>query len=83
MLYVHVLGLVPITTPAHSPQSNRLAEAFGKMFKLDYVAAADLRDAKTVRAPLAGRLQHPDPASCARDPEPGGVPSEPDFRSLR
>jgi hypothetical protein len=83
VLYAHVLGLVPITTPAYSPQSNRLAAAFGKMFKRDYLAAADLRDAETVRAQLAGRSQHPDPASCARDAEPGGVRSEPHVQSLR
>src|SRR5215831_13290124 len=33
VLYAHELGLVPITTPAYSPQSNGLAEAFVKTFK--------------------------------------------------
>ena len=28
VLYAHELGLVPITTPAYSPESNGLAEAF-------------------------------------------------------
>jgi len=35
VLYAHELGLVPITTPAYSPQSNGLAEAFVKTFKRD------------------------------------------------
>jgi putative transposase len=52
VLYAHELGLVPITTPAYSPQSNGLAEAFVKTFKRDYVAGAELRDAETVLAQL-------------------------------
>jgi hypothetical protein len=31
---------VPITTPAYSPESNGLAEAFIGAFKRDYVAAS-------------------------------------------
>jgi putative transposase len=52
VLYAHELGLVPITTPAYSPQSNGMAEAFVKTFKRDYVAGAELRDAETVLAQL-------------------------------
>ncbi len=52
VLYAHELGLVPITTPAYSPQSNGLAEAFVKTFKRDYVNGAELRDAETVLAQL-------------------------------
>jgi putative transposase len=52
--YAHELGLVPITTPAYSPQSNGMAEAFVKTFKRDYVAGAELRDAESVLAQLAG-----------------------------
>ena len=52
VLYAHELGLVPITTPAYSPQSNGLAEAFVGTFKRDYVSGADLRDAETVLAQL-------------------------------
>ena len=53
VLYAHELGLVPITTPAYSPQSNGLAEAFVGTFKRDYVAGAELRDAESVLAQLA------------------------------
>ncbi len=52
VLYAHALGPVPITTPAYSPQSNGLAEAFVGTFKRDYVSGADLRDAETVLAQL-------------------------------
>ena len=45
VLYAHKLGLVPITTPACSPERNGLTEAFVKTFKRDYVAGAELRDA--------------------------------------
>src|SRR5213596_135020 len=54
VLYAHELGLVPITTPAYSPQSNGLAEAFVGTFKRDYVTGAELRDAETVLAQLGG-----------------------------
>ncbi len=48
VFYAHELGFEPITTPAYSPQSNGLAEAFVKTLKRDYVAGADLRDAESV-----------------------------------
>jgi putative transposase len=54
VLYAHELGLVPITTPAYSPESNGLAEAFVGTFKRDYVNGAELRDAETVLAQLGG-----------------------------
>ena len=54
VLYAHELGLVPITTPAYSPESNGLAEAFVGTFKRDYVTGAELRDAETVLAQLGG-----------------------------
>ena len=57
VLYAHELGLVPITTPAYSPQSNGLAEAFVKTFKRDYVDGAELRDAETVLAQLGGWIE--------------------------
>lgn len=57
VLYAHELGLVPITTPAYSPQSNGLAEAFVKTFKRDYNEGAELRDAETVLAQLGTWLE--------------------------
>ena len=54
VLYAHELGLVPITTPAYSPESNGLAEAFVGTFKRDSVSGAELRDAETVLAQLGG-----------------------------
>ena len=52
VLYAHELGLVPITTPAYSPESNGLAEAFVGTFKRDYVDRAELQDAESVLAQL-------------------------------
>jgi transposase InsO family protein len=57
VLDAHELGVVPITTPAYSPQSNGLAEAFVKPFKRDYVDRAELRDAETVLAQLGAWLE--------------------------
>ena len=54
VLYAHELGLVPITTPAYSPESNGLAEAFVGTFKRDYLGAAELRDAESVLTQLVG-----------------------------
>ena len=54
VLYAHELGLVPITTPAYSPESNGLAEAFVGTFKRDYLGDADLRDAESVLTQLGG-----------------------------
>jgi putative transposase len=42
------LNLVPITTPAMSPQSNGMSEAFVNTIKRDYVAGADLSTAAAV-----------------------------------
>jgi putative transposase len=52
VLYAHELGLMPITTPAYSPESNGLAEGFVHTFKRDYVSVHDLHDAETVLAQL-------------------------------
>src|SRR5437867_1033735 len=57
VLYAHELGLVPITTPAYSPESNGLAEAFVGTFKRDYVNGAELRDAEAVLAQLGQWLE--------------------------
>lgn len=54
VLYAHELGLVPITTPAYSPESNGLAEAFVGTFKRDYLGDVDLRDAESVLPQLGG-----------------------------
>ncbi len=50
--FAEALGLVPCTTPAYSPESNGMAEAFVKTFKRDYVHIHDRPDAKTVIAQL-------------------------------
>lgn len=47
----------PITTPAYSPQSNDIAEAFVKTLKRDYVAGADLRDAESVLLQLPSWIE--------------------------
>jgi len=46
------LNLVPITTPAYSPESNGMAEAFVWTLRRDYVANADLGSAAAVVAQL-------------------------------
>src|SRR6266487_1544673 len=66
VLYAHELGLVPITTPAYSPESNGLAEAFVGTFKRDYLGDAELRAARAV----VRQLQQPGAALGARDAEP-------------
>ena len=57
VLDAHELGLVPITTPAYSPESSGLAEAFVHTFKRDYVDGAELRDAEAVLAQLGQWLE--------------------------
>ena len=47
------LGLVPITTPVCSPESNGLSEAFHHTFRRDYVDGADLSSAARVIDQLA------------------------------
>lgn len=42
------LHLVPITTPAASPQSNGMSEAFVNTLRRDYIAGADLSTAASV-----------------------------------
>jgi hypothetical protein len=57
-------GLLPITTPAYSPESNGLAEAFVGTFKRDDLGAAELRDAESVLPQLANvRLVKSSPAT--------------------
>jgi putative transposase len=52
--FARELGFEVCTTPAYSPQSNGMAEAFVKTFKRDYVAMADISSAEKVMAQLAG-----------------------------
>jgi len=42
------LHLAPITTPAASPESNGMSEAFVNTLRRDYVSGADRRDAATL-----------------------------------
>ncbi len=42
------LGLEPVTTPAYSPQSNGMSEAFVNTLRRDYIAGADLGTAAAV-----------------------------------
>lgn len=52
--FARTLGFEVCTTPAYSPESNGMAEAFVKRFKQDYVYFGDLRSAKAVMAQLPG-----------------------------
>jgi putative transposase len=52
------LGLVPLTTPIESPQSNGMAEAFVKTFKRDYAAVNPRADAATVLNQLDCWFEH-------------------------
>ena len=79
VFYAHELGLVPITTPAYSPESNGLAEAFIGTFKRDYLGDADLRDAETVLARLGGWFEDYNtqaPHSALRMRSPAGYRAE-------
>jgi putative transposase len=48
------LGLEPITTPAYSPQSNGMSEAFVNTLKRDYVQEAMLWNAQKVLEQVSG-----------------------------
>ena len=47
-------GLVPVTTPARSPQSNGMSEAFVNTMRRDYIEGAELWSAAHVIAQLPG-----------------------------
>jgi len=52
------IGLLPITTPVESPQSNGMAEAFVRTFKRDYVRVNPCPDAETVIDALPDWFRH-------------------------
>jgi putative transposase len=52
------IGLLPLTTPIQSPQSNGMAEAFVRTFKRDYVAVNPKPDAATVIRALPAWFGH-------------------------
>jgi putative transposase len=54
LLTAERLHLVPITTPAASPESNGMSEAFVNTLRRDYVAGADLATAPIVLAQVPG-----------------------------
>ncbi len=51
------LGLLVCTTPAYSPESNGMAEAFVKSFKRDYAYVNELRDAASVIQQIAAWME--------------------------
>jgi putative transposase len=51
--FVREAGFLIRATPAYSPDSNGMAEAFVKSFKRDYVYLAELHDAESVLRELA------------------------------
>lgn len=51
-------GLLVCTTPAYSPESNGMAEAFVKTFKRDYTRVHPRTDAATVLAQLHSWFEH-------------------------
>ena len=79
VLYAQELGLVPITTPAYSPESNGLAEGFVHTFKRDYVNVHELRDAESVLAQLETWI---DDYNCQAPHSAPGMRSPADYRAL-
>jgi putative transposase len=51
-LFAEGLGIIPCQTPAYSPESNGMSEAFVKRFKQDYVYVNELWDAEEVLGKL-------------------------------
>jgi transposase InsO family protein len=56
--FARELGLVPLTTPIESPQSNGMAEAFVNTFKRDYVSVNPTPNARTILASLPRWIEH-------------------------
>ena len=57
MIEAERLNLVPINTPAASPESNGMAEAFVNTLRRDYVDGADLASATRVLERLPGWIE--------------------------
>jgi putative transposase len=53
VVFARMLGFEVCTTPAYSPESNGMAEAFVKTFKRDYIYPARLESAQGVIKMLA------------------------------
>ncbi|GAB5097610.1 hypothetical protein YK56LOC_33260 [Caballeronia sp. HLA56] len=71
--FARELGLVPLTTPVRSPQSNGMAERFVKTMKHDYAAFMDKPDVPTALTHLAAAFEqynerHPHKALKYRSP---------------
>ena len=47
-IHAEQLALVPLTTPARSPQFNRMSEAFVNTMRRDYIESAELWSAESV-----------------------------------
>jgi putative transposase len=56
--FAREIGLEPRTTPLESPQSNGMAEAFGRTIKRDDVRVSPVPDAQTVPNQLPGWRAH-------------------------
>lgn len=58
VLVAEQLGLVPITTPVASPESNGMAEAFVQTMRRDYLDGADLLGPSILRALPGWRVDY-------------------------
>lgn len=56
--FARALGLVPLTTPVESPQSNGMAEAFVNTLRRDYVSVNPTPHALTILASLPRWIEH-------------------------
>lgn len=56
--FARELGLVPLTTPIESPQSNGMAEAFVNTLRRDYVSVNPTPDALTILVSLPRWIEH-------------------------
>src|SRR5262249_48820641 len=77
VLYAHELGLVPITTPAYSPESQRPGRGVHRDLQArlrDRRRVAGCRNRPGPARRLDQRLQHPGAAFRARDAEPSRIP---------